>query len=77
MDSIIQEAPTDWMRLPKLENKLAIHTERNTGARRGESAEVASEVSGALLRVALLKRNPGTWRLAVGQWRLARAYIHV
>jgi hypothetical protein len=31
IESIIQEAPTDWIRLPKLESRLAIQTERETG----------------------------------------------
>ena len=31
IESIIQEALTDWMRLPKLDNRLAIQMLRKTG----------------------------------------------
>jgi len=31
IESIIQEAPTDWIREPKLESRLAIQIERKTG----------------------------------------------
>ena len=39
--SIIQDAPTDWMSLPKFESRLAVQTPRKTGKRKGESAEGA------------------------------------
>src|SRR4030095_16286537 len=41
--SIIQEAPTDWIRLPKFESRLAIQMPRKTGYLNGESAEGAPE----------------------------------
>ena len=31
IESIIQDAPTDWIRLPKFESRLAIQTPRKTG----------------------------------------------
>ena len=31
IESIIHDAPTDWIRLPKLESRLAIQTPRKTG----------------------------------------------
>jgi hypothetical protein len=43
--SIIQDAPTDWMRLPKFESRLAVQTPRKTGKRKGESAEGARGAS--------------------------------
>jgi hypothetical protein len=39
MDVIIQAAPTDWISPPRFEMELAIHTERNTGKRIGDSAD--------------------------------------
>ncbi len=39
IESIIQAAPTDWMTAPTLESVLALQTARNTGYRKGDSAE--------------------------------------
>jgi len=38
IDTIIQDAPTDWIMPPKLEAMLAIQTARKTGLRSGDSA---------------------------------------
>jgi hypothetical protein len=35
-DTIIHDAPTDWIRLPKFDARLAIQTIRNIGMRNGD-----------------------------------------
>jgi hypothetical protein len=42
IDVIIQEAPTDWIKPPRLEIVLAIQTARNVGKRNGEIAETGT-----------------------------------
>src|SRR3546814_8003857 len=39
IEVIIHEAPTDWIRPPELEARLAIQTERKIGLFRGEKSE--------------------------------------
>ncbi|MNU62484.1 hypothetical protein D3C71_517120 [compost metagenome] len=51
MEDIIQAAPTDWIRPPKLVARLVIQTARNTGWFSGASAPVRTRggVSGAVM----------------------------
>src|SRR6185436_1343343 len=39
IDVIIQDAPTDWISPPRFDSVLAIQTDRNTGNRKGDSAD--------------------------------------
>jgi hypothetical protein len=43
IEVISHAAPTPWMRLPKLEPRLASHRARNIGSRRGAIAQAESE----------------------------------
>jgi len=43
IESIIQEAPTDWIRLPKFETRLADQILRNVRERKGASVEARQE----------------------------------
>ena len=46
---ISQVAPTVWIRLPKLDTRLAIHRARKMRERNGERAEVAGAACGSLV----------------------------
>jgi hypothetical protein len=54
MESIIHEAPTDWIRLPKFENKLAVQTDLKIGTRNGDNADTGSVLSAAVPWVTVL-----------------------
>jgi hypothetical protein len=45
MEVINHDAPTDWIKPPTLELKLANHTFRNTGKRNGDTAETGGAMS--------------------------------
>src|ERR1700741_3598970 len=49
---IIQEAPVDWIRLPKLDTRLAVHSAANSGWRSGAKLLVP--------RMAAKRDAPGT-----------------
>jgi hypothetical protein len=46
-DAISQAAPTDWMRPPKLDAMLAIHTPRKTGIDSGDCC-AGSVIAGSM-----------------------------
>ena len=59
IDTIIQDAPTDWMSPPKLDAKLASQTARKIGTRSGESEDTGA-TAGAGRRSAM----PAEWMAA-------------